>query len=160
MTNGLIGGVFHWTGGIYKPNTHELECYHFLIDGNGKIHKGIYAPEDNIDCKDGRYAHHTGGGNTGRIAIAFCGEMNEAYPLKQIQIEAGCKLASELCKKYYIPINGWTTHMEFGEAHPDTTSHGKPDIYHLPCSHISGYKNVGNYLRSKIKWYYDKETSK
>ena len=64
--------TFHHTGGVYTPNQTDLNAYHFLIDGDGKVIKGKYKPEDNINCKDGVYARHCGGMNTGNIGIAIC----------------------------------------------------------------------------------------
>ncbi len=61
--------IIHWTAGTYQPNTTDLEHYHFLIDGEGKKHNGKYKPEDNENCNDGKYAAHTGGGNTGALPL-------------------------------------------------------------------------------------------
>ena len=33
--------ILHWTAGGYIPTSYEKECYHFLIDTLGKIHKGM-----------------------------------------------------------------------------------------------------------------------
>ena len=63
--------IIHWTGGTYVPNEKEKEDYHFIVDGLGTVHKGYYTPEDNLNCYDGKYAKHTGGGNTGSIGIAM-----------------------------------------------------------------------------------------
>ena len=46
------------------------------------------------------------------------------------------------------------THYEFGQSHKNTTSFGKIDIIYLPpYSHIQK-NDVGNFIRSKAKWYY------
>ena len=68
--------ILHWTAGTHTPNAHELECYHFLIDGLGRIHNGKFKPEANLNCKSGLYAAHTGGGNTGSIGVSLCGMAN------------------------------------------------------------------------------------
>lgn len=151
--------TFHWTGGKYTPNDTDLSHYHFLIDGDGKVVKGKYKPEDNLNCKDGVYAPHTGGGNTGNIGIAICGMWNNRdYPVRRVQIEAACKLAAQLCVKYGIRItsNNVLTHAEFGNANPSTTSYGKIDINNLPCVAIYGVNNVGNWIRNKVNWYKSK----
>ena len=133
--------IIHWTGGIGKPNQHEKECYHFLIDAEGKKHEGIYNPEDNENCYDGNYAQHTGGGNTGSIGVSLCGMLNYHsrsdignYPLTAVQCEAAFKFIAELCKKYNIKITPDTvlTHYEFGIKHPKTLSYGKKVISGLP----------------------------
>lgn len=150
--------TFHWTGGTYVPNDTDKNAYHFLIDGSGKVIAGKYKPEDNLNCKDGVYARHCGGGNTGNIGIAICGMWSKDYPIKRIQIEAACKLAAELAVKYGIRITNKTvlTHAEFGKLNPHTTSYGKIDIINLPCVCVYGIDNVGNWIRNKVNWYRSK----
>ena len=123
----------------------------------------MHEPEDNINCNDGNYAPHCGGGNTGNIGIAFCGcyvpngvSVKETkFPLTQKQLERGFKLGAELCKKYKIPINKdhVFTHYEFGKSHPNTSSAGKIDITYIhTCPTISS-ETVGSYIRGKVLWY-------
>ncbi|MCQ2754656.1 MAG: N-acetylmuramoyl-L-alanine amidase [bacterium] len=157
--------IIHWTAGQYAPNTTDLEHYHFVVGGNGKVHKGKFEPEDNINCNDGRYAQHTGGGNTRTIGIAMAcmyGFMNERnqgeYPMTNVQFESCMKEVAKLCKRYNILISPETvlTHYEFGQKHPKTTSYGKPDIVFIPpYSHIKRDK-VGDFIRKKVKWYLSK----
>nr|DAY58536.1 MAG TPA: N-acetylmuramoyl-L-alanine amidase [Caudoviricetes sp.] len=155
--------IIHWTAGTYQPNTTDLEHYHFLIDGEGKKHNGKYKPEDNENCNDGKYAAHTGGGNTGAIGVSMCAMagFNSAascgnYPITPVQLEACFKLCAELCKKYNIPVENVWTHYEFGINHPDTTSHGKIDIIYLPPYPLVKRNEVGGFIRSKIRWYLNK----
>lgn len=150
--------TIHWTAGTYVPNETDKQAYHFLIDGEGKVHKGKYKPEDNINCQDGVYARHCGGGNTGNIGIALCGMYSQDYPIKRIQLEAACKLTAQLCDKYGIRITNKNivTHAEFGKQHPHTTSAGKIDIINLPCVAVYGVDNVGNWIRNKVQWYRSK----
>ena len=150
--------TIHWTAGTYTPNDVDKKAYHFLIDGEGNVVKGVLKPEDNINCKDGIYAKHCGGGNTGNIGVAICAMFSKDYPIKRKQIEACCKLCAELCEKYGIRITNRSvlTHAEFGKLFPHTTSYGKIDITNLPCVAIYGVDNVGNWLRNKIQWYRSK----
>ena len=159
----MIKIIIHWTAGTYQPNTTDLEHYHFLIDGEGKKHNGKYKPEDNENCNDGKYAAHTGGGNTGAIGVSMCAMagFNSAascgnYPITPVQLEACFKLCAELCKKYNIPVENVWTHYEFGINHPDTTSHGKIDIIYLPPYPLVKRNEVGGFIRSKIRWYLNK----
>lgn len=147
--------TFHWTAGTYTPNDVDKKAYHFLIDGEGKVIKGVLKPEDNIDCKDGVYARHCGGGNTGNIGIAICGMYSKDYPIKRVQIEAACKLAAQLCEKYGIRITNRNvvTHAEFGQMYPNSSSYGKVDIVNLPCVAVYGTTPVGNWIRNKVQWY-------
>lgn len=156
--------ILHWTAGTNQPNSHEYECYHFLINGDGLIVKGKHTPEDNENCYDGKYAAHTGGGNTGSIGIALCGMAGYTgnnnigkYPTKKVQCEAMFKLIAELCKKYKIAITPDTvmTHREFGLKNPKTTSVGKIDISWLPYPNLTP-NSIGDFIRNKAKWYLSK----
>jgi len=158
--------IIHWTAGSYCPNYTDYEHYHYLVNEDGITVKGKYTPEDNENCQDGKYAAHTGGGNTGSIGVAMCGMANYSpskgisstkYPLTKVQCERTFKLCAELCKKYNIPITPETvlTHYEFGKKHPQSTSAGKIDITCLPQYNVASV-NVGDFIRSKIKWYKSK----
>jgi hypothetical protein len=158
--------IIHWTAGNYNPNEHEKSCYHFLIDSKGKVYAGTHKPEDNENCNDGNYAAHTGGGNTGSIGVAMCGMFNykqgiadsTPYPLTATQFEACMKKVAQLCKQYNIAITPQTvmTHYEFGIKNPKTTSAGKIDIIYLPHQPQVTSGEVGNYIRNKALWYYQR----
>lgn len=158
--------ILHWTAGSYQANVTDKEHYHYLVTGDGSLITGKYEPEDNLNCNDGKYAAHTGGGNTGSIGIAMCGMANYSpvkgltstkYPLKKVQCERFFKLIAELCKKYNLPINKDTvmTHYEFGQSHPNTTSYGKIDINFLP-DYLVNSNNVGDFIRDKARWYFER----
>lgn len=155
--------IVHWTAGVYEPNATDLEHYHYLIDGEGEVHNGKYKPEDNENCNDGCYAAHTGGGNTGSIGVSLCGMFGYVnrsycgkYPLTKVQCERAFKLIAELSKKYNIPVTKQTvmTHYEFGLNNPKTTSAGKIDITYLPAYPWVRAADVGDYIRSKVRYYY------
>lgn len=150
----------HWTAGPNKPCDTDLKAYHFLIDDTGKKYTGKFKPEDNLNCNDGVYAQHCGGGNTGCIGISVCGMANfdltkkqTRYPLTQIQIETMCKLCAELCIKYKIEIKPETvfTHFEFDQK--QAKKQGKIDITYLPYLPNLQKEKVGDFLRNKIAWY-------
>jgi N-acetyl-anhydromuramyl-L-alanine amidase AmpD len=155
--------IIHWTAGTNQPNNVDKEHYHYLIDGDGKIHQGKYKPEDNENCSDGRYAAHTGGGNTGSIGISMCGMFIPAksdlrqtkFPLTRKQCEACFKLCADVAKKYGIPITAQNimTHYEFGKSHPNTSSAGKIDIIYLPPYPEQTADKIGDFIRNKIRWY-------
>lgn len=163
--SGLNKIIIHWTAGAPTPCSTDLTHYHFIIDKNGKVYNGKYKPEDNINCGDGKYAQHTGGGNTGAIGISMCGMYNfksrtavGPYPLTNVQCERCFKLIAELAKKYNIPITATNimTHYEFGKTHPKTTSAGKVDIVYLSPYPQVKQEEVGNFIRSKANWYKSK----
>ena len=163
--------VIHWTGGTYEPNAIDRLHYHFLIAFNLKtkkayIVKGKFKPEDNIDCKDGKYAEHCGGGNTGAISVSFCcmlGFKNSLnvgdYPLTKQQFELGCELIAELSKEFNIPVTPQTamTHRVFGLTHPKTSSAGKIDICFIPYLPTLEANKIDGYIREKIQWYLNNE---
>lgn len=155
--------IIHWSAGTYMPNATDKEHYHFLIDDKGVVTVGRYKPEDNENCSDGRYAQHTGGGNTGSIGVALCSMLGFVsctnagkYPITKLQLESCFKLCAELCKKYKIPVESVLTHYEFGKANPKTSSSGKIDIVYLPPYPHVLQGDVGTFIRSKIKWYLSK----
>jgi len=157
--------IIHWTAGGYYPNASEINCYHFLIDKDGKIIKGKFKPENNRHCVLGTYAAHTGGGNTNSIGVAICAmhkfkNKNNIgqYPITPIQFESTMHFCAKLAQKYSIPITSETvlTHYEFGQKHPNTSSAGKIDITFIPSYPWVDKSDCGAFIRSKIKWYLKK----
>lgn len=145
------------------PNSTEFQHYHYLIDWEGNIHEGKYKPEDNGNCTDGRYAAHTGGGNTGSIGVALCGMFGYtspqdagAYPLTSKQVEAGFKLCATLIKKYNLQLSNVITHYEFGKLHPESTSAGKIDITYLPSYPEIEKDKIGDFIRAKVRYYLER----
>ncbi len=154
--------VIHWTAGGYYPTDYEMEHYHFLVDKDSVVHCGKFKPEDNEVCKPGRYAAHTGGGNTGSIGVAICamaGFKNKnyigKYPILKKQFESTMELCAKLANQYKIEITPQTvlTHYEFGLRNPKTTSAGKIDIIFIPPYSWVSQGEAGSFIRSKIKWY-------
>lgn len=155
--------VIHWTAGQNKPNATDLEHYHFIIDGQGKVFEGKFKPEDNINCQDGKYAQHTGGGNTDSIGVSMCGMMGflstrkvGSYPLTKIQCETCFQLCAKLAKKYNIPLDKQHiyTHYTFNKEHKIMT--GKIDIIYLPAYPQIQKDDIIGFIIDKIKWYYDR----
>lgn len=154
--------IIHWTAGGPVPTSYEKQFYHYLIDSTGKVYLGKFKPEANLVCRKGMYAEHTGGGNTRALGVAMCAMANFKdknnqgdFPITKIQFEATMKLCAQLAKKYDIKITPDTimSHYEFGQKHPDTTSHGKIDIIFLPPFPWVSKEDVGSFIRSKIRWY-------
>lgn len=157
--------ILHWSAGRYFPTIFEKNYYHYLIDVEGKIYNGKFTPEDNNNCTDGKYAAHTGGGNTGSIGVCMCGmygykspEKCGDFPISAIQFEACMKFTAELCKKYNLPVSPDTvlTHYEFGQANPKSTSAGKIDITYIPPYPWVCKNDAGSFIRSKVRWYKEK----
>lgn len=158
--------IVHWTAGHRTANKEDKEHYHYVIDVDGLVHTGIYSPEDNQNCQDGKYAKHCGGGNTGAIGVAICGMYgfnsktkkckDEKDMISRLQAESMFAWIAYLCKKYDISYNQVLTHAEFGLAHPKSESAGKIDISYIPWENLSGIKECGDYIRNKVKWYIDR----
>ena len=158
--------ILHWTAGSYNPNSVDKEHYHYLITGDAIVVEGNYSPLDNENCNDNKYAKHCGGGNTGSIGVAFCGmygfkNMKDVgdYPLRKNQVEKGFELVAKLVKKYNInKITPDTvlTHYEFGKKNPKTSSFGKIDIVYLPPYSWVSEDKIGDFIRGKVRWYYQR----
>lgn len=148
--------IIHHTAGSYIPNNIDKKAYHYLVDNNGKVFEGIYKPEDNENCNDGKYAAHTLKGNTGSIGVSACCNMKfnlttkvSSYPLTLTQFKAICKLCAELCKKYKISVDNIFTHYGFDLAH--NIKQGKVDITYLPFKPELNPIQVQNYFRTEIR---------
>lgn len=152
----------HWTAGTNYPCKTDIDSYHYIVDKDGKIYLGKYKPEDNIDCNDGKYARHCGGGNTGCIGISACGmfgftvsQKQTKYPLTQVQIEAMCAITAHQSINYGITINNKTafTHQEYDQHRPKDKREGKIDICYLPFLPSLATSKIPEYLRNKVNWY-------
>lgn len=154
--------ILHWTAGSYDASFYDKQFYHYLVDGESVVHKGIYPPEANLNVSSGKYAAHCGGGNTAAIGVALCAmggfvsKNNPGnFPIKPKQLESFFALCAKLAIKYDIKITPETvlTHYEFGLQHPKTSSKGKIDISYLPPYPTVAARNVGGFIRNKIIWY-------
>lgn len=83
--------IIHWTAGGYYPTTAEKEVYHFLVDKDGKVYNGKFAPENNLKCVKGCYAAHTGGAILHQLGLQYVQWLD-----LRIKIPAGLILSS-LC---------------------------------------------------------------
>ena len=154
--------IIHWTAGTYQPNNTDFEHYHYLVNGDGMVINGKFKPEDNLNCNDGKYAAHTGGGNTGNIGVAMCGmedykNPNDigCYPINAYQFESCMQKVAELCSAYGIDVTPQTvfTHYEFGLRNPKSSSAGKIDVNFIPPYPWVKPEECGSFIRSKVKWY-------
>lgn len=171
---GIYRNIIHWTAGAYSPNSIDRLHYHFLtawdsVNKKAYIQKGKFRPEDNANCYDGKYAAHTGGGNTGSVGWGICGMLGfegpnhtGKFPITREQFELTCAEIAQFCLDNNIPITPQTimTHYEFGKAHPNTSSAGKPDINYLPPFPQLKAEDIGDFFRDKIRWYWVKAQQK
>lgn len=153
--------ILHWTAGKNIPNKADLEHYHYIVDGCGKVYSGKFQPEANIICKNNQYAMHTKLGNTGSIGVSMCGMLGFIspknignYPIKKQQAENCFYFCSKLCKKYSLSLNNnyITTHYHFNQKHNIKT--GKIDISFLPPYPDIKNFEMESFIIDKIKWYF------
>ena len=152
--------ILHWTGGSHTASTHDKECYHMIVEGDGDVVKGKFAISDNVDISDGVYAAHTYHLNTGSIGISMAamGGAKEApficgvWPITEAQLSAFCALAAGLCVEYGIQITRETV-LTHAEVQPTlkVAQKQKWDITWLPGMTKPGDPiEVGDMLRSRI----------
>jgi hypothetical protein len=112
--------TLHWTGGTHEPNHIDMRSYHLLVTGAGRTILGDHAPEDNGNVRDGKYARHAGGFNTGNIGVALCGMAGakespfEPGPnaINPTQVHAAAKEIAALCETYSIDTDAVYLHSE------------------------------------------------
>ncbi len=159
--------IFHWSGGPYVLTEADFNHYHFTVGPDGLHLPGRFSPQDNIPpLKPGKYAAHTGGGNSYAIGIALRGMAGATengvykgtFPITLRQSEGAWALGARKCFEYGIKPDKNTvmTHYEFGLRYPKTTSRGKIDITNLPFRPDLKKEQVGDYIRSKVNWYLER----
>lgn len=150
----------HQTDATQDVTDKDKMLYHYIVDGHATIHRGYYKPQDPDDTANGFYAKHCGGGSLKAIGVALAGggKNHKHGPIRRSGFEKMVKLIAELCFEYGIEINEKTvyTHYEFGQLRPNTSSGGALDFSYLPWIPKMPPQKIGNYIRNKIKAYYDK----
>lgn len=153
--------IWHWSAGLHTPSNLDREHYHFIIDGEGKVHPGKWPVAANEKPVKGQYAAHTLNCNTGSIGIALAAMAGAVerpfdagrFPITQKQVTALVGLARELGKQYGIPVTPETM-LSHAEVQPvlGIKQRGKWDITWLPGMAIPGDPvAVGNKLRAMVK---------
>lgn len=135
--------ILHWTGGSYVASSLDKEHYHFLIEGDGTVVRGLHPVSANqyIGSKSqDQYAAHTRGANTGAIGVSLCGAAgsNEVpfrpgkFPIKEEQWQIAAEVVAALCRRYGIPVTDKTvlSHAEV-QRNLGITQNGKWDISRL-----------------------------
>ena len=152
--------ILHWTGGTHTPNSLDLEHYHFIVDGAGKVHTGKFPVSANEAPVAGRYAAHTLNCNTGSIGVslaAMAGAVERPfnrgnYPITDPQLEAAVALCGKLAKEYSIPVTRQTI-LSHAEVQPTLgiQQRGKWDIAWVPgLTAPTDPIKIGDQIRAKI----------
>jgi len=151
--------IVHWTAGAHRASGLDRSHYHILIEGDGKLVRGI----PSIDMNDARgarpgYAAHTLNCNTGSIGISLCCMASAAEspfkagsaPMTRKQWDALPPVLAELCRRYAIPVTPKTvlSHAEVQET-LGIKQRGKWDISRLAFDpSIVGAKACGDLFRA------------
>lgn len=153
--------VTHWTAGHYIPSEEDLEHYHFIIDGDGKIHRGEHKISANIPpLKEGMYAAHTRGANSYTIGVSLaCMALAKespfdagVAPMLKIQWTRLIEVCAQLATYYRIPVTPTTilSHAEV-QTNLGIPQRQKWDYTVLPFDpSVRGAKTVGDRMRSDI----------
>ena len=158
---GLSRVIIHWTGGGWKASSLDLKHYQFVVEGDGTVVAGVHSPEDNIRTTDKIYGAHTLNLNAGSIGVAMAAMAGAkdrpfswgSHPLTSLQVDATCRLAWDLCRRYRIPVTRQTV-LTHAEVQPTLgiRQRGKWDIRCLPGDRaVRDAVVVGDELRAQIK---------
>jgi hypothetical protein len=153
--------IVHWTAGSNKASKLDREHYHILIEGDGKLVRGVLTIADNESASDGRYAAHTRGCNTGSIGVSLCGMAGAKEspfdpgksPITMQQWAVLPSVISDLCRRYAINP-GPTTVLSHAEVEKTLgiKQAGKWDIARLPFDPaLKGATAVGDQLRAAVR---------
>jgi len=153
--------ILHWTAGTHLTTSSDLDHYHVLVEGDGRVRQGRRNPESNRSTADGDYAAHTRALNTGSIGVAVCAMFGarEApfragdHAITDAQVDSLVRVCADLCETYGIPVTRQTvlTHAEV-ERTLGVRQRGKWDITWLPkMSEPDDAIIVGDTLRSMIR---------
>lgn len=150
--------IVHWTAGSHRASGLDRSHYHILIEGDGKLVRGIpsIALNDAGGTKKG-YAAHTLNCNTGSIGVALCcmaGAIETPFkpgsaPMTRTQWEALPPVLAELCWRYEIVVTPRTvlSHAEV-LSNLGIAQRGKWDIARLAFDpSIIGARACGDLFR-------------
>ncbi|MFA7602512.1 MAG: peptidoglycan recognition family protein [Novosphingobium sp.] len=151
--------IMHWTAGAYAPNSVDLKAYHFVIDGDGKWHKGVDVSKNSGSLKAG-YAAHTLNLNTDSIGVSLASMAGAVespfnagrYPITKAQVDSLVVGVADLCAEYGIPVNRKTV-LSHAEVQPTlgVAQRQKWDFTRLPpYPDLKGAIEIGDWLRSRI----------
>lgn len=149
--------IGHWTGvNTYNVTDAIKKSYQLLITGMGEAVEGLPVGQ----------TASTGGMNSITYNISCAGGDVKA-PLTKKQCERFFKECAIALKKYGLTVDKFYTHAEIGEMCKDKSirkllpfnkylwqNMGKIDLIRLPYD-LKG-ESHGDFIRQKIKWYYDK----
>ena len=154
--------VCHWTAGGYDVSDHDLEAYHFVIDGAGVPHRGTFSVLDNVEnlvWEPRNYAAHAKGTNSNSIGISVCcmkDAIEEPFdpgeaPMLESQWDVMVAAIAQMCLRYNIEVTPKTV-LGHGEVQENlgNPQDGKWDPMCLPWQPELSKEEVGELLRSQV----------
>lgn len=152
--------ILHWTAGGARASSVDRKHYHFLVQQDGTIVKGVHGIDANDAPKSGRYAAHTRNKNTKSIGLALCGMAGArerpfragSAPFNKEQLDVLTRLAAQLCAHYQIPVSR-TTVLGHGEVQDllGVRQSAKWDPMVLPWNPGMGMRAVGDMMRAMVE---------
>lgn len=155
----MRGIVVHWTAGAHRASGLDRAHYHILIEGDGRLARGLHSIAANDSTADGAYAAHTLGLNTGFVGVALCcmaGAVERPFhagpaPMTRTQWDRLPAVLADLCRAYAIPVTRKTvlSHAEV-EAELGVRQRGKWDVSRLAFDPtVVGARACGDLFRGR-----------
>jgi hypothetical protein len=160
----IRGIVCHWTAGLHYPSQFDKQHYHFLIDKDGKVHRGTKPVSFNAYPITGDYAAHTRNFNSGIIGLSLCclggtgvSERDQGqWPMTAAEWATMVACIAQLSRHYGFPIQrptkadwrGVQSHAEV-ESNLGISQAGKWDftVCHIPG--LRGARAIGDRFRAE-----------
>lgn len=160
----IRGIVCHWTAGLHYPSQFDKQHYHFLIDKDGRVHRGTKPVSFNAYPIRGDYAAHTRNFNSGIIGLSLCclggsgvNENNQGqWPMTKAEWDTMVACIAQLSRHYGFPIQrptkadwrGVQSHAEV-ESNLGIAQAGKWDftVCHIPG--LRGARAIGDRFRAE-----------
>lgn len=160
----IRGIVCHWTAGLHYPSQFDKQHYHFLIDKDGRVHRGTKPVSFNAYPIRGDYAAHTRNFNSGIIGLSLCclggngvNENNQGqWPMTKAEWDTMVACIAQLSRHYGFPIQrptkadwrGVQSHAEV-ESNLGISQAGKWDftVCHIPG--LRGARAIGDRFRAE-----------
>lgn len=150
----------HWTGGNHKASAYDLQHYHVLIEGDGKVLRGKPSIALNSPPPKAGYAAHTLNANSASIGISMCcmvGAVERPFkpgraPLTKAQWDMASTVTAQLCKRYNIPVTPKTvlSHAEV-QANLGIRQRFKWDVTILPFDRsFDTARECGDRFRAEV----------
>lgn len=152
--------IVHWTAGGHRASDFDRRAYHVLVEGDGKVIRGIPSIAANSGSLKSGYAAHTLNCNADSIGVSLCcmaGAIEVPFsagtaPMTRAQFERCAEVVAELCRAYGIPVSPRTvlTHAEV-QGTLGIQQRAKWDYTRLAFDPaIVGATAIGDLLRQRV----------